>query len=452
MILLRYSSYLQWGLPVAFGMLCGIAILSLERFDLRLSAALFGLLSVFTILSIASSYNQISWIFIFVWMIARLVVFERRDDPAALFLEGVSTQNTIQLAITLCASVWALILLYSRRVNIVYLVNRPGLWITLLVILYMVSIAWSLWPELTLFKSIELAVFWIITIHIFSDKDWDSHLRRFLIWTVLIVWIAGFLTPGGNSFGEGMIVGGIRSNSGSLLAASLLLLVIHRSLFLKISPKLWEVAFPIISMIVFGSLASVVAFIISCLILLLFYTRPLMRPVFAILLVLSMAALAVIMPLNSLVSEVALFLGKTPEHITNLTGRTLLWTEAFEVLKHNLLGFGFAAGERTFAVLIADPEVIGWSPTNIHNGYLAAALSIGWTGTLIIFLLFADLLLQSFRLPIKTRTLVIVILVLIAINNFTIPAIGGQFTPVWVIMMALTCTSRIKPNAHSKHS
>jgi O-antigen ligase len=130
--------------------------------------------------------------------------------------------------------------------------------------------------------------------------------------------------------------------------------------------------------------------------------------------------------------------GKNSETITTVDGRIPLWTKIWDETKDKPWGSGYAAAERIF---LSDATIIGWAPGNAHSGYVSGWFGAGWAGLIAVVLVFWAMWRQCKRLPLSLQPVVTALLVLIAINNFSIAGVGGRLNPVFIIMMALACIS-----------
>ena len=111
---------------------------------------------------------------------SKTVVVQNREH-LALFEEGLSFQNQVQVGICFLTLAWAALLLLNNRVPVAALLSGPSFWATSLIGAYALSSLWSSWPELTLYRSLELAVFWVITVHLFANLQWYRNLKALLL-------------------------------------------------------------------------------------------------------------------------------------------------------------------------------------------------------------------------------------------------------------------------------
>jgi O-antigen ligase len=203
-----------------------------------------------------------------------------------------------------------------------------------------------------------------------------------------------------------------------------------------------------LSLVVFGSLSSTAALLCALAIFAGYYSfsnsRYLTMFVWCIVggLTVFQVALFFLTDLSTLVSSgvtgAGAALNKTPEMLANWTGRVPLWIAIWDATKDTLWGDGFAAAERLFAL---NHPSFGWQARHSHNGYIAAWMGAGWIGFVLLLFVFGSVWIRSRRMVLTVRAMICSTLVLLAINNLTLAAIGGSFNPMYVLMMALTCVS-----------
>jgi O-antigen ligase len=138
---------------------------------------------------------------------------------------------------------------------------------------------------------------------------------------------------------------------------------------------------------------------------------------------------------DPLVDTTSSLFGKSRSNIVGMTGRLELWTSIWESAQSQPWGFGFAAFERTFSL---GNEALSWKAGNAHNGFISAWLGAGWLAFALLLALFGSMwarlsLIDSAQRPVYTG-----LLLLIMLNNLTVPAVGGRLTVVFLFLMALT--------------
>ena len=118
-----------------------------------------------------------------------------------------------------------------------------------------------------------------------------------------------------------------------------------------------------------------------------------------------------------------------------MTGRLELWTSIWESARSQPWGFGFAAFERTFSI---ENGALSWKAGNAHNGFISAWLGAGWLAFALLLALFASMWARMSLLDGAQRPMYAGLLLLIMLNNLTVPAVGGRLTVVFLFLMALT--------------
>jgi hypothetical protein len=165
-------------------------------------------------------------------------------------------------------------------------------------------------------------------------------------------------------------------------------------------------------------------------------------------------ALIVIMVFMALVwsgalNNLSLLLERSPD----LTGRAELWPEVATVVRSNaigmFIGYGYVAGMQAL-VGPSIAGIIGFTPSDCHNGYLEMVVAFGYVGSLLPLLVHAwiyrgskELLLTFPRTAAKLGVLPMSLLMTGAFLNYSesevmvLGSIFTQLTPfvaVWVVM------------------
>ena len=105
--------------------------------------------------------QRISWAMLSTYMGVSILRLESRAMDA-LATEGLSTHNKLQVVLVAVVAAWSAFLVTTGRVTIRQATSGPGFWLLSLVIVFALSVLWSTWPTLTIFRVTELAVFWIV--------------------------------------------------------------------------------------------------------------------------------------------------------------------------------------------------------------------------------------------------------------------------------------------------
>ena len=387
--------------------------------------------------------RAISIALLWLYLLINVLNVQTRDMDE-LTSAGLSLQNRIQVLLVLVAAAWAAALLLLQRVQIRYLISGSGFWIFCLVGIYAFSTLWSTWPSLTFFRVVELAAFWILAAHVFAHSNWFRSVDRFL-WTVLLLYLLrGVLHLMGLVEGESSgnaVIGLMRSNTGSMIAGLLFLWTLHRCVVERNWRQGWKLAFQFAALLLFGSLATVLTLFVCLFIYVLLGASFELRAVFlcsAIVTALAIPNVLIIMT-GQVVDPLIVFVGdlfsKPTEHITGMTGRVELWSGIWEATRSSPWGFGYAALERTFAL---GANSMSWTAGNAHNGFISAWLGAGVLAVAFVVALFGSLANAVFRSNSPLLPLVVATITLIAVNNMSVPAVGGRLTVILMVLMALT--------------
>ena len=367
---------------------------------------------------------------------------------SALYTTGLSATNKVEAIFTVIAAIWALWLLYGRAVPIRGLLAGPMYWVSLLVVAYTLSAFWSVWPTLTLYRSVELAAYTVIGFHLLSHRDAYRWFGRLLLGLLLVTIVSTALINGIAPMIDGTLFGGLRSNTGGLLAAAYLLQLIHETVYGERRPRTWRFALSIGGLLLFGSLSSVVAAMASVPIGLSFRAgrhRWWLTSLGAVG-VIVVGAWFVTRPMTfseQLVAPIAEVSGKTPAMILTVTGRLPLWTAVYRATRDKPFGQGFVAAERSFVLIGRRETSIGWQARSAHSGYVSAWMGAGWVGVLPLLAIFASVGARVLRMRAGQIAWLLPILMLLAINNLTVIGIGGQYNPAWLVVIGLACAPPI---------
>ena len=318
-----------------------------------------------------------------------------REDPSLLVHEGLTLQNQIRAGVTAVSGGWVLLLVVTKRLSFSSLFARSGFWLSVLILTFIASTFWSEWKEYTLYRSIELGIYWALALHLFSNANWHQNLTRYLRFAVA-VYIFGKLFSLGlspNSF-----LGGLRTNFGSVIAACLLTDVAFRFLYLRKrgSALSWEFVYGFVALVLFGSIATILISTAGFATLF-FYRWSLRARVILLGVALIISAASIFVSAASLhdlsriegvvgnMEVVSALTGKNAENLLTISGRIPLWEALWWETKDSVWGGGFASAERLACIRLTG---FGWMPPNAHNGYLSSWINAGWLGFILVLAAF----------------------------------------------------------------
>ncbi|MDJ0814462.1 MAG: hypothetical protein QNJ23_12115 [Woeseiaceae bacterium] len=386
--------------------------------------------------------RRCSWLLVVTFLGVNILRLQSRAMDA-LATQGLSTQNKIQVIVVAAAALWCGYLLASGRIRIARLVSGPGFWLLALTGVFALSVAWSTWPTLTVFRVTELAVFWIVACHVFGGDGWSRKFESLMwvAWWMYATWAILLITGFVEGVSTGGLVGIATSNSASLLTGLLLLWTVHRFLTESSLRHAWKLPMLVLSLIVFGSLATFVFVLFCTAIMMTLHTRGQLRFVMiscAICLAAAGANILVVQtgePGAALVDTTSALSGKSRDNITGMTGRLELWTNIWESTRSQPWGFGFAAFERTLGLNNAS---LSWKAGNAHNGFISAWLGAGWLAVTLLLAFLVSVWARRRTIDAEQRPVFVALLALLILNNLTVPAIGGRLTVAFLVLMALT--------------
>jgi hypothetical protein len=378
-----------------------------------------------------------------------LILTDPSRDPHALLQQGLSLQNVAQVVIGLTGFGWAVWLLLTRAVRPSTLAAGVNFWIGLTIALYAISTMWSLWPSLTMFRTIQLAGFWVLTMHLFSGRP---PLPR-LTWCLLVVAVSMVMCGavfGSADYDPSRIFGRLRANQGGVVAGLLTVIVVYR-LFILAESRSWSFLLPssLTTFVLFGSLGSTIALLFAMVTLLIFRLGRHYGPTTQLIILayilpcLGVFSYALVNGNPDVESWVASVSGKPPEIVANATGRLPLWEEIWKTTRNNVFGFGFGAGERELITEVTSPAALGFTGTNAENGYLAAWLSAGWLAVWMVVFLFVGVIFDATRRSYWDRAYMLPVLVFLGINNLSFHGVGSDFNTAWLVIMVLACAGPI---------
>lgn len=387
-----------------------------------------------------TSARAVSWAVVIVYFTWKAFFYEPREDVLELVNSGMSDSNRIEVGITVVAGLWATFLVITRRMPFFRLIQGAGFWIVTLVALYSLSTLWSVWPDLTLYKSLELGVFWVIIAHLFATGPWRDALERLALWAVIGSALP-FIVQGTGNFTRGL-VGAFYSNGGAMMAGALLLIALHRLLTRRDMTAKALTILALAAMLLFHSFTtylSVVMALPALFVLGLMPQATRMATAFMICGIVVAGVSIVYLATQAephLVAAIGGAAGKDADQIGSLTGRLPLWEALWEVSRDQPLGTGFLAMERMIPEIISQDSV-GWAAAHSHNGFLSAWLAAGFLGLGVLVFFTVALCFQIVGLDVEARALAIPFVLFALVNNMSYPAFGGRLNGAWLMVMGV---------------
>lgn len=360
----------------------------------------------------------------------------QRNNPFELLNSGLSISNILSVVSSLAVVTCSGYLLATRRTLLHNMFRGPSFWLVSLFTLYAASTLWSIFPTGTGFRSVEIIAYYIIALYIFTGKD----PVRTLYWTMLVeITIAAlqYVPEGIDSLRSGRTFGFFVSNQYALYAAVFLFL--HWQLY---PARILGYVYGIFLFAGFGSTASSVAFLAGIL------TYIVVRDPRSIIYALRFPVMGVILMLCLLplfrpdyFGEIFYFISplvqKKPEDFFTATGRLIIWKVYFENLVDVPFGIGFWS-ERAFLSRFIN---FWWVPPNAHNGFISAWIAAGLPAVLCLCVIYGSIIQYLRTQNFLIRRICHPLLIMLFINSWTYPGIGGYFTLWYFVLAAIVMLS-----------
>lgn len=181
-------------------------------------------------------------------------------------------------------------------------------------------------------------------------------------------------------------------------------------------------------------------------------------PVILITLVIASSAilLTITSPTTNLEQEKSTILTQLSEVDLTITGRTLLWQAAWDMVQRQpWLGYGYSA----FWLGFEEPSGhiwrdLRWEPPNAHNGYLDLWLQLGLVGLIFFIILVIATMFKTLFLLCRKRGqfefFSMIFILFILINNISESFILVQNCIFWILYVAIS--ARISIDYKNRHS
>jgi O-antigen ligase len=389
--------------------------------------------------SVVRRSSRISFALLLTYTAVTSISFQVRDDRSALFTEGLSSQNQLQVGSVLVLAGWAFYLITSRRVAINEGFTGLRIWITLLLCWYALAVIWAITPNLSGFRVIELGTLWILSIHAFSDPSASRRLPLLMIFMIAAGAISASVRSG---LFDIFSPGAIRSNSLAPVAAMVALLALDTMLYRGITARyVITLAGSVWLFLAFDSLASAGALLVAVGVFMTFKV-PQGKARVGALAVVGVGVLVVVfeprVAPGAVLSQLGDAYGREERLVDNWTGRIPLWQFILDDVRHHPFGFGLGA-DRSIALRDATRS-IGWEPLHAHNGYMSALYAGGVPAFVLVITLVGSVYRIAARLPPRVHPLAFSVISILVINNLTIVGFGGITSASWLIMMAIAAS------------
>jgi hypothetical protein len=367
-----------------------------------------------------------------------------RDTPYELVTGELSTSNILQICSTIIVTIYCNLIVLSSRTIRPNLLAGPFFWVMVLLTLYCVSTLWSIFPKGTAFGSVELIVYFVVAVFIFSGNRPLIKLYWIMFFEILLGALAT-MEDGIVQLQSGRFFGFLQSNQHALYAAVYLLL--HYHLYRS---RILGYIFGFVMFVGFGSSATTSALLSGIAVYLIYGNTTsilyLARiPIITAIVIFNFSFMLFPEYFGGAIDVLSTVLQKDSEHFYDATGRLNIWPIYLEILKDYPLGTGFWS-EREFLYehLGSFAQHQWFLPPNTHNGYLSAYLGAGIPAILCLSLVYISTIKHLARQPSRIRRIGLSMLMILFVNSLTYPGIGGYFTLWYYVLVAIIALSNLR--------
>ncbi|CAO4145879.1 hypothetical protein LPLAFNJD_LOCUS2053 [Methylorubrum aminovorans] len=372
-----------------------------------------------------------------------------REDGNAVLDQGLTASNIALVVMTGLAGLYlAVRVAVDRRVLLVAF-SMPYLPFTLMILVNGVSTAWSVVPSYTAYRTLELAIFTLLSILIFDRSDIERRLANlFALFTC--VWLVATAPIILDNLAHGIVFSSAKHNLMPYLCAAHAFLVIFDD---RIRHRGAHLALALAGFVIAGSAASTASLIAVVPGLMAASRHRRLRllgyTAFTVYLVLFVVLMVGLSAFPGLLEVVSVVLQKPPEELADATGRGTFWPVFIEATKDRFVGAGYAAGDRFIQLLIpttALAETLARDAVFIsssHNMLLSAWAGTGLIGIGLCAMVLGAALRWGMKLDRAGRRLIATCVFFLILNGMTTPGIFQDWNINVLTFVALLAYARI---------
>jgi hypothetical protein len=287
------------------------------------------------------------------------------------------------------------------------------------------SALWSINPAFSLYRSMEaFAMSAAVLYFCASAESVEKGIRRvqLIMWPILLaIWVAGMMRQGFSLTLKDNGFGAMAALTACFFSAWIL-----TDKTIRNKNKYFQMGLGIFFVLVSMSLASWWSFWFGAC-----YCAFLTRRK-AMVLALILVGVTIFITLGQDTRQKLLIRDKDYEHLEEMTGRKILWTDYMTASRERpMLGFGFAMGGREVGTVYT---------TNTHNAFFAALLGTGWVGVVTLGLFFLTLARELLRYRHYRYPPWLACASALAagfLNTMSVSILGEQFDAPTAVFMAL---------------
>ncbi len=378
------------------------------------------------------------------------VYFVNRTDGIALLAQGLSDSNRVTIAITGLAGLYVLwrVALDKRVLRLP--LAMPYLPFTMMLLFDLLSTGWSVVPSFTLYRVVELAVFFLATILLF---DRTTILRSLPV--LLGVFIVAWLVVVAPTYIENIAHGIIFSSAKNNVMPAMCFALLFYAFFVEPDRRrrLWQIGLAFPGLVIAGSASSTAAifgFIPAIMLASRYGPARVAGVVLAVLAVLVFMMLTVnLADFPGLLHVVSVILQKPEAQLANATGRVSFWPAVIMATRDHYFGSGFAAADRFIQLLLPPGELrnlLGDNSLNLasaHNMFLSAWAGTGLAGIALGLTVLGSTIGWAMKLPLADRRFVLSFTFVIILNGLTVPGLFGAWNVDILAFIAVLAYARV---------
>ncbi len=365
----------------------------------------------------------------FLLLVSPFFIFVVGRRRASEEFASVDASAALQIAFVALCGLWVLYRMpriWRRTAPVLF--APPAIYVTLLMILAFISTAWSMYPSLTLYRSLEACVYLLLIIDVLtSRKNADDAVRFILLYSIFVILsyalIAGQAKLAAGEFGRLVF----RENKGAFVSGIGLLLSM---IFVGRHPIRSKAlaCFFVVAMFWTNSSATFLSVLAALITVFIKGRKRLTGLALLGILLLYMAVNS-----DSLYSLVrrTVFFNRSDETIQFASGRKGLWQAYWEggIRESPWIGNGFEAGEHQ--------QVRRGVISNAHNTFVATQVNLGLLGLILLFLLVFSMIRAALCISGRPGVWLLGACVCAWINSMSIPTITSKVRPTWIVFAAL---------------
>jgi exopolysaccharide production protein ExoQ len=362
-----------------------------------------------------------------------------RADALTLLSEDFSVGNIANIVITAAAALYLAYIVLAREFPVQFLLRAPYFSTFALIAVYLLTTAWSIVPLFTLYQALQLLVWVALSVYFFARLD--SVIKKILFLALYCcVWFFMKIPTLAENLSQQILFSAIKDNFFPAMGFGIAILGWTTR---------WRLPFFIIGTLTFvlaGSAAALASAIAALCIGLTFIRTALAKSVgyIAFLSTISFMIIFLVIPeqFPDIIDFLSAVLQKPTAELIGATGRYAIWSLLWDATKGTYFGSGF--GSDRFVQLLGSLGEVTTTlgSTNVyimsaHDAVLSAWIAAGWLGAVALLFVFAKSIRQSVKYGGDQRATTTMTLIMIILNSLTIPGLGGGWSCIWLLWIAI---------------